>query len=114
MKPITTNDELWQDSTYVQRWKIGGRAGQIVTIDLESSDFDAYLMLSGPGVTRDNDADDDSGGKCNARLVVKFPESATYEIDVNTQGHKLATGAFTLSVTDGAKSKSDTPCHPPS
>ena len=64
------------------------------------------------GVPSDHDSDDDSGGKCNARLVVTFTQAAPYEIDVNTQGRKFATGAFVLSVTSGAKPKSDTPCHP--
>ena len=109
---ITSSDEEWVDSTYIERWTVNGRAGQTVTVDLVSSDFDAYMLVKGPGVPSDRDADDDSGGKCNARLVVTFTDNAPYEIDVNTQGRKYATGAFVLSVTSGAKPKSDTPCHP--
>jgi hypothetical protein len=109
---ITSSDEEWVDSTYIERWTVNGRAGQTVTIDLVSSDFDAYMLVKGPGIPSDRDADDDSGGKCNARLVVTFTDNAPYEIDVNTQGRKYATGAFVLSVTSGAKPKSDIPCHP--
>jgi hypothetical protein len=109
---VSSSDEMWVDSTYIQRWKVNGQPGQTVTIDLQSSDFDAYMMVKGPGVPSDHDSDDDSGGKCNARLVVTFTQAAPYEIDVNTQGRKYATGAFVLSVTSGAKPKSDTPCHP--
>lgn len=109
---ITSSDEQWVDSTYIERWTVNGQAGQTVTIDLMSTDFDAYMMVKGPGVPSDHDADDDSGGKCNARLVVTFTDNAPYEIDVNTQGRKFATGAFVLSVTSGAKPKSDIPCHP--
>lgn len=109
---ITTSDEMWVDSTYIERWIVNGQAGQTVTIDLMSADFDAYMMVKGPGVPTDHDSDDDSGGKCNARLVVTFTDNAPYEIDVNTQGRKYATGAFVLTVTSGAKPKSDTPCHP--
>jgi trypsin-like peptidase len=109
---ITSSDEEWVDSTYIERWTVNGRAGQTVTVDLMSSDFDAYMMVKGPGVPSDRDSDDDSGGKCNARLVVTFADDAPYEIDVNTQGRKYATGAFVLSVTSGAKPKSDTPCRP--
>ncbi|HTH66587.1 MAG TPA: serine protease [Sporichthya sp.] len=109
---ISSSDELWSDSTYIERWRVDGRAGQTVTIDLVSSDFDAYMMLKGPDVPSASDHDDDSGGKCNARLVVTFADNAPYEIDVNTQGRKYATGAFVLSVTSGAKPKSDSPCHP--
>ena len=109
---ITASDEEWVDSTYIERWTVNGQAGQTVTIDLMSTDFNAYMMVKGPGVPSDHDSDDDSGGKCNARLVVTFTDNAPYEIDVNTQGRKYATGAFVLSVTSGAKPKSDTPCHP--
>lgn len=109
---ITSSDEMWVDSTYIQRWKVDGQPGETVTIDLQSSDFDAYMMVKGPGVPSDHDSDDDSGGKCNARLVLTFSQAAPYEIDVNTQGRKYATGAFVLSVTSGAKPKSDSPCHP--
>ena len=109
---ITSRDEVWVDSTYVERWTVNGRAGQTVTIDLTSSDFDAYLIVHGPGITSDHNSDDDSGGKCNARLVVEFSDNAPYEIMVNTQGRKYATGAFVLSVTSGAKPKIDIPCHP--
>jgi S1-C subfamily serine protease len=109
---ITSNDEEWVDSTYIERWTVNGRAGQTVTIDLTSTDFDAYLIVDGPGIATDHNSDDNSGGKCNARLVVTFTDNAPYEIDVNTQGRKKATGAFVLSVTSGAKPKSDTPCHP--
>ena len=109
---ITSSDEVWVDSTYIERWTVNGRAGQTVTIDLVSTDFDAYMIVRGPGVPSDHNSDDDSGGKCNARLVLTFTDNAPYEIDVNTQGRKFATGAFVLSVTNGAKPKSDTPCRP--
>ncbi len=97
-----------QDSTYVQTWTIGGTAGQSVTIDLESDAFDPYLFVAGPGI-ENNVQDDDSGGNCNARLTVTFPQTARYFVVVNTS-NKDATGAFTLSVTAGSKPKSLSPC----
>jgi hypothetical protein len=90
---------------------IQGRAGQAITIDLESDDFDAYLFLRGPGITGGRDfQDDDSGGNCNSRLTTTFPQNGDYEIDVNTTGH-YATGSFTLSVTTGSKPKSVARCN---
>jgi trypsin-like peptidase len=101
---------LTSDSTYAQPWTIQGRAGQTITIDLESDDFDAYLFLRGPGVSGGRDfQDDDSGGNCNARLTAIFPQTGTYEIVVNTSG-KFATGAFSVSVTSGSKPKSVARC----
>ncbi|MGH7606421.1 MAG: PPC domain-containing protein, partial [Gemmatimonadales bacterium] len=99
------------DSTYAQAWTIQGRAGQTVTIDLESDDFDAYLFLQGPGISGGRDfQDDDAGGNCHARLTATFPETGEYEIVVNTAGAKYATGSFTLSVTSGSKPKSVQRC----
>jgi len=108
---LTRNDVLLKsDSTYAQAWTIHGRQGQTVTIDLESDAFDAYLFVRGPGISGGRDyQDDDSGGNCNARLTVTFPETGDYELVVNTQG-KYATGAFSISVTSGSKPKSLARC----
>jgi len=103
---------LDSDSTYAQAWTMQGRAGQTITIDLESDAFDAFLFLRGPGISGGRDfQDDDSGGTCHARVTATFPQSGEYEIVVNTAiGEHYATGPFTLSVTSGSKPKSVAPC----
>ena len=108
---LTHNDVLLtSDSTYAQPWSIQGRAGTTITIDLESDAFDSYLFLRGPGISGGRDfQDDDSGGNCHARLTATFPQTGEYEIVVNTADH-YATGAFTLSVTQGSKPKSVVRC----
>ncbi|HET8713718.1 MAG TPA: hypothetical protein VFM23_08580 [Gemmatimonadales bacterium] len=109
---LTRNDVLLtSDSTYAQPWTIQGRAGSTITIDLESDAFDSYLFLRGPGISGGRDfQDDDSGGNCHARLTATFPQNGSYEIVVNTADH-YATGAFTLSVTNGSKPKSVARCN---
>ena len=108
---LTRNDVLLSsDSTYAQAWTIQAQAGQTVTIDLESDEFDAYLFLRGPGISGGRDyQDDDSGGNCNARLTATFPQTGEYEVVVNTAG-KYATGQFSLSITSGSKPKSVARC----
>jgi len=108
---LTRDDVLLtSDSSYAQAWTMQGRAGQTVTIDLESDEFDAYLFLRGPGISGGRDfQDDDSGGNCNARLTASFPQTGEYEVVVNTAG-KYATGQFSLSVTTGSKPKSVARC----
>jgi hypothetical protein len=108
-----TDIVLDSDTTYAQAWTIQGRAGQTITIDLESDAFDSYLFLRGPGIGGGRDfQDDDSGGNCHARLTATFPQSGEYEIVVNTAGgDHYVTGAFTLSVTSGSKPKSVAQCH---
>ena len=109
---LTRNDVLLEhDTTYAQPWTIQGRAGQTITIDLESDAFDSYLFLRGPGIEGGRDfQDDDSGGNCHARLTATFPQNGEYEIVVNSAGEHYATGAFTLSVTSGSKPKSVVQC----
>jgi hypothetical protein len=98
---VTARDErLPSDSTYAQAWTIDGRAGETVTIDLRSDEFDPFLYLDGPGIARALQ-DDDSGGACNARLTATFPQTGTYRIVVNTAARN-ATGRFTLSVAAGS------------
>ncbi len=93
---------LTADRTYAQAWTISGNAGHVVTVDLVSEAFDAFLIVRGPGIDSTRALqDDDSGGRCNARLTITFPASADYAIIVTTSDTR-ATGAFTLSVRPGA------------
>ncbi len=99
---------LTAESTYAQQWRLAGATGQIVTIDLASEAFDAFVFLLGPGLDKPLQ-DDDSGGRCNARLTVRLPRTGDYTIVV-TSTEKFATGRFALTVTAGAKPKSLSPC----
>ena len=53
--------------------------------------------------------DDDSGGRCNARLTVRLPATGDYLI-VATSSERRATGPFTLTVTAGPKPVALAPC----
>lgn len=97
------------ESTYARQWRLAGRAGQTVTIDVMTGAFDAYAFLLGPGFERSTPQDDDSGGHCNARLTVRLPRTGDYFIVV-TSSERFATGAFTLTVTTGPKPVSLAPC----
>jgi len=107
---LTRRDALLPaESTYTQQWRLAGRAGQTVTIDLAADAFDAYAFLLGPGLEVAKPQDDDSGGHCNARLTVRLPQAGDYFIVV-TSSERFATGAFTLSVVPGRKPRSLSPC----
>src|SRR6266508_2260627 len=67
----------------MQGWTIGGTAGQTVTVDLESDEFDPYLFVAGPGIAEPMQ-DDDSGGNCNARVTLTFPRAGEYLVVVNS------------------------------
>jgi len=107
---LTRHDAvLPAESTYTQQWRLAGRAGQTVTIDLAADAFDPYAFLLGPGFEGATPQDDDSGGRCNARLSVRLPRTGDYFIVV-TSSERFATGAFTLSVVPGTKPRSLAPC----
>ncbi len=80
---------LAAESTYAQQWKLAGTAGQIITIDLVSEAFDAYAFLLGPGLDKPPQ-DDDSGGRCNARLTVRLPQTGAYTIVVTSTSSRPA------------------------
>jgi hypothetical protein len=99
---LTTADHLRRrDSTYSQSWTLSGTAGRTVTVDLESTDFDPYLFIAGPGIPT-SIQDDDAGGNCNARVTLTFAQTGDYVIVVNS-ATRNGTGAFNLRVTSGAK-----------
>src|SRR5207244_1860101 len=107
---LTRRDVLLRtENTYAQEWRLAGHAGQTVTIDLASDAFDAYLFLLGPGFETASPQDDDSGGRCNARLTARLPKTGDYVVVVTTSD-RLATGRFTLTVVSGSRPVSLAPC----
>ena len=99
---LTEDDELYPDTTYYQTWQLSARAGQDVTIDLSSTEFDPLLIVRG---TADSSlVNDDGGPQCAARVVFTVPPDADITILVNTASRpKRATGRFTLEVSAGTK-----------
>jgi serine protease Do len=93
---LTSGDRQLADNTFFQAWTYFGQAGEVVTVDVMSSDFDAYAVIQDGGGTV-LARDDDSGGTLNARIVFTLPATGTYRFIANTL-RVGATGAYTLSV----------------
>ncbi len=93
-----TSGLLWTDGSYLQAWGLELAAGQAVTVDLLSDEFDAYLMVTGPGLAEIL-SDDDGAGACDSRITFTAPQSAVYRVVVNTLSTE-ATGRFRIRVTD--------------
>jgi serine protease Do len=71
------------DNSYFNAYSFEGRAGQTVSLDLTSDDFDTYLILldsNGNSVAQD----DDSASGTNARIVTQLPQSDTYILLANS------------------------------
>jgi len=79
-----------------QVWGLEASAGQRVTIDLVSSEFDTYLYLVGPGFDEPL-FDDDGAGDLDSRITATLPQDGTYRIIASAIDANQI-GAFTLRV----------------
>jgi hypothetical protein len=91
-------DDSKLGQSYYQVWGLSVPAGHTVTVDLISDDFDARLRLY-RGFAAALAADDDGGGKCNARIVLTS-EGHPYRLVMDT-GKADETGKYVLKVTEG-------------
>jgi len=92
---LDSSSETLEDNSYYNVHIFEGKAGEQVTIELTSSEFDAYLILLSP----DNNKiaqNNDGGGESNARITTTLPTSGTYKIIVNTN-YAGQLGNYTLS-----------------
>ncbi|MFG3818669.1 trypsin-like peptidase domain-containing protein [Limnothrix redekei] len=90
---------LSQDQTLYDIYTFTGEAGNQVTIDLASGDFDAYLIVLNPD-GEELAQDDDSGGQTNARITATLPSSGLYTVFVNTAATNQQ-GRYTLRARSG-------------
>lgn len=93
--PSETGDQSLLDQ-YVVTLPANGE----LTIRLESTQFDVYLLLfdTNPPVLPSTFEDDDSGGNLNALLVV-WLNAGTYIIIANSATLTAVTGAYTLTTS---------------
>jgi len=94
---LSAQSTEWADGTFVQAWALQLEQGQKVTIDLLSDDFDAFLMMGGPGVSEIL-ADDDGAGACDARIQFSATTSGSYHVVANAVGPG-AQGNYRIRVT---------------
>jgi hypothetical protein len=87
---------MLSDSTG-DRWTFAGVAGDVVTIAMNSDDFDAYLELYGPDEA-ELARDDDSGGSLNA-LITGFTLPATGDYTIVARPFSSGSGVYTLELT---------------
>ena len=93
---LSSSDPRAPDDAPLEAWSLEGPAGQRVTIDLYSSDFDAYLYLVGPGFD-ETLRDDDGAGGCDARLATTFLENGTFTVVASSQDG--GAGPYRLAVS---------------
>lgn len=93
---LTLSDARLGDNSPFQAWAYFGQAGEMITLDVMSSDFDAYAVVqdaNGAVLARN----DNAGEGRNARITYTFPYTGMYRLIANT-ARRNAIGAYTLSV----------------
>ncbi|MGB0543644.1 MAG: hypothetical protein ACPGPI_07970 [Longimicrobiales bacterium] len=101
---LTGSDLLSSEGLRVQVWSLSTTSGTGLRVDLRSSDFDAFLYATGPGLPM-RLSDDDSGGNLDAQICFRPDMVGDYRIVAASLDGSL--GAFTLSVEELSDSELD-------
>lgn len=96
------------ETANARAWEFSLQAGETVTVDARSDAFDAFLVISGPGLGEPL-RDDDGGGACHARVTFAASASGTYRAVV-TSLFSVAGGPFTLRLLREPPLPDPTPC----
>jgi len=96
---LSPGDETLRTGEYVDYFDFTGRPGQRAHIDLQSNDFDTYLILKDPnGEQQEND---DYESTSRSVIDADIVESGTYRVLV-TSYSEGETGSYTLAIDLGA------------
>jgi len=96
---LDASDPTLPDSSHYDQWTYDGRAGEKIRITLESSEFDAFLLLAREAGGRIEmlGQDDDGAGGTNAQISAELPADGTYLVLANSYGADGA-GSYSLRV----------------
>ena len=97
---LARGDDTLRTGELIDTWRFQGRRGQRVNVRLSSGDFDAYLLMRGPGFTADNDDDPGERGTHDSRIDTILPADGEYRI-IATSYRSSESGAYTLSLSAG-------------
>lgn len=93
---LRTGDATLGSGELVDTYTLEGRAGQRLVVRLQSTAFDPYLLMRGPGgFSQDND--DEAQGQSSALLDVRLPSTGRYTVSV-TSYKAGERGAYTLTL----------------
>ncbi|MBP0020254.1 MAG: tetratricopeptide repeat protein, partial [Cyanobacteria bacterium SBLK] len=80
---LDENSEVFEDKTYYNRHRIEGRGGESIAIELNSEEFDTYLILRDPEgniLAENNDRIEYGESVDNAGIVLTLPTTGIYEV----------------------------------
>lgn len=89
----------FKDGSYLNLYRLDGQAGQFVTVSVQSSDFDSYVTVYGPGGVLVAANDDGDYYSYDAAVSFALPTTGTYLVVVSSYAAG-EWGDYTVSATD--------------
>ena len=93
---------LPSDQSIYDEHTFEGREGQVVTVTLESSDFDTYLAVFSPTGELLGEHDDLTQKNTNSQLTITLPVPGAYRVIVNSYD-KTGRGQYSLKVIESGQ-----------
>lgn len=92
------SSQVWpEDGSLFEEYQFVGQRGQTVTITMESTEFDTYIMLFDERWQIIGQNNDGSPGTTNATLVITLPQDGVYRVIANALDN-TGRGRFLLTV----------------
>jgi hypothetical protein len=103
---LAATDAAGPNGQYQDSYRLDGRAGQRLRINLDGEGIDTLVRITGPnGFAQEND---DANGSLNAQLDVTLPANGRYTIVATTYGPQVV-GGYTLRVSDLGRAEAAAP-----
>lgn len=97
---LEAGDSVVGDSTYADVFSFRAPRDGEITVDLRSSEFDAYLIAKdAEGMTLSTD--DDGGDGTDARITMRVERGRTYRFLANSYGEDRASGSYRIALRFG-------------
>lgn len=100
---LSSSDETLKSGEYRDIYTVHGRRGQLIVIDVQSTEFDTYVFLRGEDPDDEDkqwDNEDWNGDQSRSRIVAELPDSEEYSIYVTSHAAG-ETGRYTLEYALG-------------
>ena len=92
---LAAGDRQLSSGEWVDNYLLTVRGGERVRIAMQSTEFDTYILVRGPGVSEDND--DAPGQGTNSEVTLTFPQAGQYTIGATSYAPG-ETGRYALQV----------------